>query len=259
MSDFIWRGNPRVEARFEQDYRNLRQPLLNVRDIARLAGIAHGGVQHHTYHKGKVLYSDLSMYTGRRNDNHKHIEATTSAARRSIIGDRLYSGTLRAATYGPTLFALAIYADKAGEPPVLYNGMSSNKSLTLRVTPEKKFDAALIADVEHYIATTTKDAHSTARVSASHDANAFTLSYNGYTAAAMAAHHHGLFNEIFGNTVALDSSINMFGAPLHEIQEISQEALEQATPFESAEHVQRVLGQPQRLPNTSILDFWSRQ
>lgn len=258
MSDSIWRGKPQLEARLEQDYRNLRRPLLNVRDIALLAGIAHGGVKRQTHREGKAVLTDLSINTGLRNGDQGYIEATTSAARRSIIGDRLYSGTLRAATYGPTLFALAIYAEKTPEPTVLYNRMSATKSLTLHVKPEKKFQAALIADIDHFITVASTKSHPAVNVSHTHDASAFTLRYEG-NIIAIAAHQHSLFNEIFGSTVALDSSIMLFGAPLQNIREISQEALEQTSPLEAAQHIQRLLGQPRSIPNTSILDFWSRQ
>lgn len=257
MSDSIWRGKPQLEARLEQDYRNLRRPLLNVRDIALLAGIAHGGVKRQTRREGKAVLTDLSINTSLRNGDQGYIEATTSTARRSIIGDRLYSGTLRAATYGPTLFALAIYAEKTPEPAVLYNRMSATKSLTLHVKPEKKFQAALIANIDQFMADASTESQAV-NVSHTHDASAFTLRYEG-NITAIAAHQHSLFNKIFGSTVALDSSIMLFGVPLQNIRDISQEALEQTSPLEAAQHVQRLFGQPRSIPNTSILDFWSRQ
>lgn len=261
MSDYIWRGSPYVEASIEQSYHNLTRPLLSVRDIARLAGVAGNAVKYRTLHEGKTIFNNASLYTGKRNGDHGQIEAKTSAARKlfSILETRLYSGELHVSTHGPTLFALAIYGEKTPQPPVLYSGMSASSSLALRVRPEKKPDDSLLTEIGQFIAEhQSANPQTSVRVSTEHDDDTFTLRYQGKTA-DIAAHQHDFFDEFFGATVAFDSNLNLFGAPVKNIQEVSQEALEKPTPFEAAQHIQRVFVRPQNMPNASLLEFWGRQ
>jgi len=260
MSSFIWRGTPKIEATFEQKYQNLRSPLLDVRDIARLVGIAQNDVTQNTTRNRKYVKRDLSFHTSRRDGDHGHIEAATSATRNiSLLDNSFYSGELTATTHGPALFALAMYAEKTPQPTVLYNGMSAMRSLVLRVAPEKKIDDKLLNDVRQFIVdSNSEDAHARMDFDPANNPDVFTLRYEGKTT-AVAAQHHALFNEVFGSTSALDSSIILFGAPLEIINKVSEEALAQSTPFTAGQHVQRVLGLPQHMPNSSILDFWSRQ